>query len=368
MGIRNEKNKMNNIKKRHPLVQQDINQIVSLIKKEAKDFEAKTILISGGSGFLGSYFLGVFERLNEKVFKKPCRVISIDNHITSHKENILGGFTDKNIIFKHHDIREPIKISGEVDYIIHAAGIASPVYYTKYPLETIGVATIGAANLFELARQKKVKSFLFFSSSEIYGDPDPKFIPTPETYRGNVSSIGPRACYDESKRLGETLSLVYHRLYGIPVKIVRPFNVYGPGMKPDDHRVMPKFLTNALKGEALPVHGSGRQTRTYCYISDAVAGFIKALLSKREGEVYNIGNNKNEINLLQLAKLVAELFHHKIKVVRIPYPPDYPADEPNRRCPDITKARNNLGYKPMIDIRDGLARLIIWYRDTYKFT
>ena len=359
---------MNKIKRRHSLVQQDINHIVSSIRKEAKELEGKTVLISGGSGFLGSYFLGVFERLNKKILKKPCRIISIDNYITSQKDNILGDFNDKNLFFKKHDIRKPLKVSGQIDFIIHAAGIASPVYYIKYPLETIEVATSGTANLLELARQKKVKSFLFFSSSEIYGDPNPKFIPTPEDYRGNVSSTGPRACYDESKRLGETICMVYHRLYGLPVKIVRPFNIYGPGMRPDDHRVMPKFLTNGLKGEALPVHGSGRQTRTYCYISDAIAGFIKVLLSKKEGEVYNIGNNKNEINLLQLAKLVSELFHHKIKVARIPYPSNYPADEPNRRCPDITKARKKLGYKPNVDIKTGLARLIIWYRDTYRFT
>ncbi len=358
----------NGTKKRHPLVQQDINRIAGLIKKEAKDFEGKTILISGGFGFLGSYFLGVFERLNEKVLKKPCRIISVDNYITSQKDNILGDFSDKNLFSKQHDITKPIKIKEPVDYIIHAAGIASPVYYMKYPLETIEVASSGTKNLLELARQKKVKSFLFFSSSEIYGDPDPKFIPTPETYRGNVSSTGPRACYDESKRIGETLCLVYHRLYNLPIKIVRPFNVYGPGMRPDDHRVMPKFLTNALRSEALPVHGSGRQTRTYCYISDAITGFIKILLSKKEGEVYNIGNDKNEINLLQLAKLVAELFHHKIKVARIPYPAGYPGDEPNRRCPNIAKARKNLGYKPLVDVRTGLARLIIWYRDSYKFT
>jgi len=356
------------IKKRHPLVQEDVNFIVASIKKEAKALDGKTVLITGGSGFLGNYFLATFERLNEKVFKKPCRVISVDNHITSSQKNILGGFSDKNITFKKYDIRQPLRIAQKIDYIIHAAGIASPVYYVKYPLETLEVATQGTQNLLELAKEKKVKGFLFFSSSEIYGDPDPKFIPTPETYRGNVSSIGPRACYDESKRLGETLCMVYHRLYGVPVKIVRPFNIFGPGMRPDDYRVMPKFLSNALRGEALPVHGSGRQTRTYCYISDAITGFIKTLLSKKEGEVYNIGNDKNEMDLLQLAKLVVELFHHKIKVVKIPYPASYPGDEPNRRCPNISKARKNLGYRPFVDVRTGLARLIIWYRDTYKFT
>ena len=355
------------MKRRHPLVQEDVNSIVASIKKEAKELEGKTILITGGSGFLGSYFLAVFERLNEKFFKKPSRIISIDNYITSSKRNILGEIKDKNFVFKKHDVSKSVKMSGGIDYIIHMAGIASPVYYTKYPLETIKVATRGTQEMLELGKSKGVKSFIFFSSSEIYGDPHPEFIPTPETYKGNVSSIGPRACYDESKRLGETLCMVYHRLYNMPVKIVRPFNVYGPGMRPDDHRVMPKFLSSALEGKSLPVHGSGRQTRAYCYISDAISGFLKVLISGRNGEVYNIGNDKTEIDLLELANLVAELFHHKIKVVRIPYPPTYPADEPNRRCPDISKAKKFLDYRPKITTRSGLMRLLIWYRDTFYF-
>ena len=352
---------------RHPLVQQDINIIVVALKKEAAVFEGKTILITGGSGFLGSYFLGVFERLNEQSLKKPCRVISIDNHITSSENNILGQYNGKYFTFKKHNICQPINIPQKIDYIIHAAGIASPFYYMKYPLETIEVATTGTKHLLELANKKKVKSMVFFSSSEIYGDPDPKFIPTPETYRGNVSSVGPRACYDESKRLGETLCMVYHRLYKTPVRIIRPFNVFGPGMKPDDYRVMPRFLSSALKGESLPVHGTGRQTRTYCYISDAIIGFLKVLVSKKNGEIYNIGNDNNEINLLQLANLVEELFHHKVKVKKIPYPPTYPGDEPNRRCPDISKAKRKLKYRPTVDVKTGLTRLLIWFRDTYTF-
>ncbi len=359
---------------RHPLVQQDINAIAAALKSEAGAFGGKTILITGGAGFFGSYFLGVFQRLNERLLKKPCRVISIDNHITSIQSvkgkhgGILGGHNDKHFTFKKHDIRRPINILPRLDYIIHAAGIASPYYYMKYPLETIEVATAGTRNLLELANKKRVKSMVFFSSSEIYGDPNPKFIPTAETYRGNVSSIGPRACYDESKRLGETLCMVYHRLYGTPIKIIRPFNIFGPGMRPDDYRVMPRFLTCALKGESLPVHGTGRQTRTYCYISDAIVGFLKVLVSEKSGEIYNIGNDKNEINLLELANLVAGLFHHGIRVEKIPYPPTYPGDEPNRRCPDINKAKRELKYKPRVDVKTGLTRLLIWYRDSFDFS
>lgn len=349
------------------VVQQDIDVIIKSIKKESKALEGKTILITGSSGFLGSYFLAVIYQLNRRFFKKPCKVIAVDNYITGNRKNILGNFDDKNFTCKEHDVRYQMRISEPLDYIIHAAGIASPVYYMNYPLETIEVSTRGTQHILNLARRKNLKSFLFFSSSEIYGDPHPDFIPTPETYRGYVSSIGPRACYDESKRLGETFCMTYHKLYNTPVKIVRPFNVYGPGMKPDDYRVMPRFLTNALRDEELPIHGKGLQTRTYCYVTDAIAGFFKVLLSKENGEVYNIGNPKGEINLINLAQLVTKLFKKKVKISKVPYPSAYPADEPNRRCPDISKAQTKLGYKPKVDIKWGLPRLLRWYREEFDF-
>lgn len=349
---------------RNPIVQQDIDTITRSIRTVAGKIEGKTVLITGGLGFLGNYFLAVLSQLNKNLFKKPCRVIVADNQITASK-NILGEIKERNFIFKKHDVCKPLKISSPIDYVIHAAGIASPVYYMQYPLETIEVATDGTRNMLNLAKAKKVKSFLFFSSSEIYGDPHSDFVPTPETYRGHVSSIGPRACYDESKRLGETLCVNYHKLYGLPVKIVRPFNVYGPGMRPNDYRVMPRFLTSAINGEILPIHGNGLQTRTYCYITDAIAGFFKVLLSGRDGEVYNIGNDQNEINLLSLAELVSELFDGKVRIEKIPYPAAYPADEPSRRCPNITKARTELKYNPKVDVKVGLARLLKWYKDEF---
>lgn len=351
---------------RHPIVQEDINTIIKSIKPIYKKLEGRTILISGGSGFLGSYFLVVLNQLNKSVFKRPCKVITVDNYITGDKNNILGEIEDKNFKFIEHDIKNPLKIKGVVDYIIHAAGIAAPVYYMKFPLETIDVATKGTQNFLDIAREKKVKGFLYFSSSEIYGDPQPQFVPTREDYRGHVSSIGPRACYDESKRLGETLCMSYYRLFNTPVKIVRPFNVYGPGMK-DDHRVIPKFLANGLRGEPLPIHGKGLQTRTYCYIADATSGFFKVLLSGGDGEVYNIGTDQNEINLVNLSRVIISLLGSKVKVVKIPYPSSYPADEPNRRCPDLTKSGKELKYTPTTDIKTGLKRTISWYKDEHRF-
>ena len=226
---------------------------------------------------MGKYFLYTIWYLNKNLFSKPARVVSLDNYITGTKDNPF--VNDENFKFIKHDVREPFYLKDRVDYIIHAAGIASPVFYMKYPLETLEVATFGTKYMLEFAKSKKVKSFLFFSSSEVYGDPDPNFVPTPENYPGNVSCTGPRACYDESKRLGETLCTIYHSLYKLPAKIVRPFNVYGPGMKTNDYRVVPRFLTSALKKEPLPVHAGGNQTRTFCYISDAINIHIKKELT-----------------------------------------------------------------------------------------
>src|SRR3989338_2617799 len=269
------------------IVREDIRLIAETIKKEGKKLEGKTLLISGGAGFIGSYILATIHELNEKHFSKPCRVISIDNFITGRKRRIVEEIKSEHFTFIEADVTKHLDIKGKVDYIIHAAGLASPVYYQKYPLETIESAIYGVRNLLEIAKLKKSKSFLYFSSSEIYGDPDPNFIPTPETYRGNVSAIGPRACYDESKRLGETICMVFYEKYKTPIKIVRPFNVFGPGMLPNDYRVVPMFISNALKGKPLPVHDKGNQTRAFCYISDSIIGFLKVLLSSKNGEVYN---------------------------------------------------------------------------------
>lgn len=348
----------------HPIIAEDFEIIAKGIKKEAKALEGKTLLISGGAGFLGSYFVGVIQLLNKKFFKKPCRVLSLDNYITASKKSFLGEIKDKNINQIRADITKPFKFNGPIDYVIHAAGLASPVYYRRFPLQTIETAIFGAKNLLEVARQKKAKSFLFFSSSEIYGDPDTNFIPTPESYKGSVSCIGPRACYDESKRLAETLCTTHYQVHGIPVKIVRPFNIYGPGMKPDDYRVIPTFIARGLRGQPLPVHGKGNQTRTFCYISDALIGFFKVLLSGRNGEAYNVGNDSEEINMVSLANTAVGILKSRASVQLIGYPESYPADEPNRRCPDLTKIKKELGYKPKIDLKTGIERTARWFKDT----
>lgn len=345
---------------RSPILNEDIQTIADSLDGEAQALAGKTLLMSGGAGFLGRYFLGTFRFLNAHVLEKPVRVLSVDNYITGAREGVFGANDDPNVLSLWADVTQPLPVREPLDYIIHAAGLASPVYYQKYPLETIESAVIGAKNLLELARRNPLSSFLLFSSSEIYGDPDPKHVPTPETYCGNVSSVGPRACYDESKRLAETLSLVYHQRHRVPVRIVRPFNVYGPGMRPDDRRVVPTFGLKTLRGETLPVHGDGRQTRTFCYITDAITGFLKVLLSGRAGEVYNIGNDDQEIAMSDLARIFVDCGATPARVETLPYPDIYPAGEPQRRCPDLAKARTQLGYRPTVPLREGVRRFLRW--------
>lgn len=350
------------------LVVNDLKIVLDDIRNEAKLLEGKTILISGGSGFIGTYLNAVLYFLNKNVLKEKCKVISLDNYITGSRKNFIVNIKDKNFTFLYHDVRLPLNINQKIDYIIHAAGLASPFYYKKYPLETIESAFLGAKNLLELARINKVEGFLFFSSSEIYGDPESVAVPTPETYAGRVSSVGPRACYDESKRLAETLCMIYHQMYKIPIKIVRPFNIYGPGMRHTDYRVMPTFLYTGLRGKNLPVHDSGIQTRTFCYITDALSAIFKVLILGKNGEVYNLGNDKPEISMYELAVIICEILNNGIKPRRKSYPSYYPAGEPSRRCPDLTKIKNDVGYNPKVDLETGLKKSITWFKSEYKFS
>ncbi len=351
----------------------DTAEIIRKLGKDVHRFSGKTVLLSGGAGFLGRHITALVKRLNAEVLSEPCTLISVDNFITGDaKAHRAGAAGDPHILHVWADVTHPLPLRQDIDFIIHAAGVASPVYYMKHPIETIESAVHGTRNLLELARKNpKLESFLFFSSSEIYGDPDPKAVPTPETYHGYVSSVGPRACYDESKRLGETLVTIYHDRHQVPAKIVRPFNVFGPGMGHNDRRVIPMFTYQALNKREIPVHGDGHQTRTFCYISDAITGFLQVLLRGTSGHAYNIGNAENEIAMRELA----ELFRKVVPGARhslIDYPDTYPAGEPQRRCPDLAKAEKDLGYSATVDLHEGLKRFVEWakaeesYRDAVR--
>ena len=342
----------------------DIREIADTLGEDARAFEGSTVLLCGGAGFLGRYFSSVLAGLNARVLKKPCRVIVCDNLITSGEAGrqmaTLDGFR-----FLRHDITRPLTLDEPVDYVIQAAGIASPYYYRKYPLETLEVATLGTKRMLEFGLRHPLKGFLFFSSSEIYGDPDPRCVPTPESYRGNVSCLGPRACYDESKRVGETLCRIFYELHRVPARIVRPFNVYGPGMQPTDYRVLPNFAGRIIAGDPLHIYGSGKQTRTFCYITDAIVGFMKVLLRGRSGEAYNIGNPVPEISMLDLARMLEQVLDRRLDIRLVKHPAAYPADEPQRRCPDIAKAATGLDFQPIVRLEDGLQRFMDWAQHTY---
>lgn len=342
------------------IVTEDIKSIVD--KVDFSDLEGKTVLISGAAGFLGSYFIAVFQYLNQQVFKKPCRVFAIDNYITGSKKNLLAKVLDKNIIYKTMDISQGIDEFGDekIDYIVHAAGLASPIYYRKFPIESINCTVLGLHHLMMYASRNVIKSFLFFSSSEIYGNPRDEEVPTKESYNGNVSCIGPRSCYDEAKRLGETICASYYRTHRIPVKWVRPFNVYGAGMRINDDRVVPKFLFQALAKKPLTIHMPGLQTRTFTYATDAMIGFFKVLLRGRNGEVYNIGKDSGELRMEDLADMVNGLFKNKLRILKVEMPEEYPSDQAQRRLPDITKAREHFGFEPIVSLEEGLSRMLLW--------
>jgi len=343
------------------IIQEDIVKLSKHLKDQLKHFEGKTFLITGAGGFLGNYIVMLLRYLNKSVLDKKLSAILLDNFITGYEQQILS---DDNLTFQKHNVIEPFKTDKKIDYLIHAAGIASPVYYTKFPVETMDVGTIGTRNMLELAREKKVKSFLFTSSSEVYGDPDNKHVPTTEEYRGNVSVTGPRACYDESKRFGETMCETFWNVYGVPVKMVRPFNVYGPGIRPDDYRVLPNFIEHALRKEPLPIHGDGRNTRAFCYVSDAIEMLFRVLFSKADGESFNIGNPEMELSVAGLAQYVADAMPYPVKIVHIDPPHAvYSKSDPKRRCPDISKITKVTGFKPKYPLKEGLRRTIAWFSE-----
>ena len=346
-----------------PHLHDDVAQIADSVGDIAEDFAGKTVLLGGGRGFLGRYFTAVFDHLNRERLSRPCTLIVLDNLITTHEE--APPPLSAHYRFVEHDVSRPMEIEAAPDFVVNAAGIASPYYYRAYPLETLGAAISGNANLLEYAAKHGAR-FTFFSSSEIYGDPDAAHLPTPESYRGNVACMGPRACYDESKRLGETLCYIYHGHRGVHTNTIRPFNVYGPGMPERDYRVLPNFASNIKGGRPVKVYGGGEQTRTYCYVSDAMDGFLRVIARGVPGEAYNIGNPRPEISVRQLVERIADVLGREVMAESVEYPDTYPADEPMRRCPDIRKAGLQLGYAPTVELDEGLRRFLAWTERAYS--
>ena len=345
------------------IIQQDLEYINrKFINRDA--LQGSTIMLTGCAGFLGFYFLQYLVTYQQELGIK--KIIGLDNFFIDKPKwledlDVNSAFSLIPFDVVKDDIAD-LKEAKNVDYIVHMASIASPSFYRQFPIQTMEANTIGLQKIIDFYKDKPIKGLLMFSTSEIYGDPTPENIPTSEEYRGNVASIGPRACYDEAKRFAETLCYVYASEFMMPITLVRPFNNYGPGMSIDDKRAPADFAKAVLKQKPIEILSDGKPTRTFCYIADAVAGYLLAL-TYGKFDVFNIGYDGREHSIFELAqtyaKVAKECFGYDIEVnFEQSDDENYLVDNPNRRCPIITKARNTLQYKPEIVLEVGLEKYL----------
>jgi dTDP-glucose 4,6-dehydratase len=306
-------------------------------------------VITGGTGFLGSH-------LCDRLIEEGWEVLALDNLITSQESNVSHLAKNPRFGLERVDVTEHIDVAGPVDYVLHFASPASPFDYLKFPIETMKVGSMGTHNGLGLALAKKAKFFLA-STSECYGDPE--ISPQSEEYWGRVNPIGPRAVYDEAKRFAEAMTMAYHRYYGVDTHIVRIFNTYGPRMRLNDGRALPNFVHQALTGKPITVYGEGKQTRSFCYVSDLIEGIYRLMLSD-EHLPTNIGNPQ-EITILQFAERIREHFENAVPIIFEPLP----QDDPKQRCPDITKAKRILGWEPKVGLREGLQVTMDYFKEQF---
>ena len=308
---------------------------------------AERILITGGAGFLGSH-------LCERFLAEGAQVICVDSYITGTDSNVAHLVDDPAFTLLEHDITTPLFLDEAPSSVLNFASPASPPAYLAAPIHTLKVGALGTLHALGLAKRSGA-SFLLASTSEVYGDPEVR--PQPESYRGNVSTTGPRGVYDEAKRFAEAATMAYHRAHGVDTRIVRIFNTYGPRLAPGDGRAVPNFISQALHGQPLTVYGDGSQTRSFCYVDDLIDGIV-ALLRSGEPEPVNLGN-PDERSILELAEAVIEATGSDSEIVFEPLP----EDDPKIRCPDITRARAILGWAPRVSLEEGLTRTVAWFRE-----
>lgn len=347
------------------VVKRDVDYMLDKAQKSIEKLRGGRILITGAAGFLGYYLLHIVRGANER--GADIKVSALDN-FSRGEPRWMAGFRElPGFEIITQDIIQPLEENREpYDWIIHGASIASPMYYRQFPIETMDANIIGLRHLLDYGVRYKVKGLLFFSTSEIYGNPPDEHIPTKESYNGNVSCTGPRACYDESKRFGETLCVNFAQARGLAVSMVRPFNNYGPGLDIQDKRVVPDFCNDILNGRDITLLSDGSPMRTFCYIADAIPGYLSVMTHGGSGQVFNIGNDEGEISMRGLAEeliVIAkqELEYQGSLVFKNSDDEHYLTDNPSRRCPNIDKARQALAFSPGISLQDGLARTLQWY-------
>ncbi len=329
------------------MIKKEVEEISAALSREGAVFQDQRVLVTGGAGFLGSWVCDV-------LVDQGAVVTCLDNLASGRAENIEH-LKDKGLTYLEHDISQPVYFDERIDLVIHMASRASPFEFVRYPIQILKANTLGIWVALGIAKKHRAR-FLYTSTSEVYGNPDPRFVPTPETYFGNVNPVGPRGCYDEAKRAGEAFVTAYHTQHGLDTRMVRIFNTYGPRMRSDDiyGRVVPRFIDQARKDEAITIFGDGTQTRSFTYVTDQVAGILK--LAAKDGlknPVVNIGNNI-ETTVLELAELIIAFIKSRSRLSFHPLP----EDDPKRRCPDITLARSLLNWKPKIPLEEGLKRFI----------
>lgn len=343
------------------VVAEDLERCYQWLGDTVQQLAGTTIVVTGASGFLGSYLVDLFAGLNRGILPAACHILAIDNYSSGRRGNLAHLYGRSDVSVLEADVSGPMPLPHEVHYIVHAASIASPIVYRRFPLETIKANVQGTWNLLEAARSPTIRSFLLLSTSEVYGDPSPEHVPTREDYWGNVNPVGPRACYDESKRLGETLCMAYYRLYGTPVKICRLFNIYGPRMALDDGRLIADLMKAAVHGLPLTLYSDGRATRSFCYVSDVLCQLVHLLLLGPEGQVFNVGSDQ-EVTVKEVAELASHLLSGGAAVEFARHQDrDYITDNPLRRRPDLSRVRSLASFPPPLDLMSGLTRTARWH-------
>jgi len=357
------------------VIRDDLREIARRAEEDLRRLDGKRVLVTGGAGFLMSYLVDV---LAARADSARPRVVVVDDFTTARRDRLSHLASHPSVELRELDV-STLELAESFDVIVHGASIASPVAYRRMPLRTLEVNALGTLALLRAVQgrsldpagrdrsidpaghDRSIEAFVLLSTSEIYGDPEPAHVPTPETYPGRVSSTGPRACYDESKRFAETLAVTYFQTYGTPVRIVRPFNVYGPGLRPDDGRAVPSLVDDARHGRDLVLHSDGRPRRSFCYVADFIVSLLRVITRGVDGEAYNVGDDREEISIRDLAERIRAVANAPGRVVVRPSDdPDYLTDNPRRRCPDLGKLRALGASMPCVSLEDGLARYARW--------